>query len=38
MVMRCLDDYVAGARLSLDTFTHLADTLPAAALARRARR
>jgi 8-oxo-dGTP pyrophosphatase MutT (NUDIX family) len=38
MVLRCLDDYLAGARRSLDTITHLADTLPEAALALRAHR
>jgi 8-oxo-dGTP pyrophosphatase MutT (NUDIX family) len=37
MVQRCLDDYLAGVRHSLDTITHLAPALPAA-LARRARR
>jgi 8-oxo-dGTP pyrophosphatase MutT (NUDIX family) len=37
MVLRCLDDYLAGARRSLDTITHIADALPPAALVRRAR-
>jgi 8-oxo-dGTP pyrophosphatase MutT (NUDIX family) len=36
MVLRCLDDYLAGSRHSLDTVTHLpATTLAAAAAARR---
>jgi 8-oxo-dGTP pyrophosphatase MutT (NUDIX family) len=39
MVQRCLDDYLAGMRHSLDTITHLASALPAtAALVRNARR
>jgi 8-oxo-dGTP pyrophosphatase MutT (NUDIX family) len=38
MVLRCLDDYLAGVRRPLDTITHLADALPPAALVRRARR
>lgn len=38
MVLRCLDDYLAGARRSLDTITHLADAPPETVLARRARR
>jgi 8-oxo-dGTP pyrophosphatase MutT (NUDIX family) len=37
MVLRCLDDYLAGVRRPLETITHLSNALPPAALVRRAR-
>lgn len=38
MVLRCVDDYVAGVRHSLDCLTHIEASLPAARARRHARR